>query len=176
MEASSPSLPDILLFSALAQTNPNIICIYLSKRYWWLLMCIQLGKMNKRQAVCPVIYHTWVPREGKTPQRCHSFPRIPRGTDHLPGEANEELLSPPGDNMSAVFTNLRMFPCLCCQCPQSRENQGWPSCVPGFQQEFKLQFIREISYLMKQKLCWFFILIQKIPLSRDSCYVTKLCS
>lgn len=130
------------------------------------LICIQFGKMNKRQAVCPVTCHNWeAPSEGENTTEVPFCPMNPPGNRSPSRGTLEELLSPPGDNMSAVFTNLRMFPRPCCRCPQSRENQGWPSRVLGFQQEFKPQlskpFIHDNIFFNETKLCWFFILIQK---------------
>ena len=61
---------NILLFSVLVQTNSSITCIYLLKTYQCPLLCIQLGKINKRQTyVSNELSHLRVFRESKTPQR-----------------------------------------------------------------------------------------------------------
>lgn len=61
---------NILLFSALVQTNSNITCIFLLQRYQCPLLCIELGKINKRQSyVSNELSHLRVFRESKTPQR-----------------------------------------------------------------------------------------------------------
>lgn len=123
--------------------------------------------------------HLRVPCEGKTPQKCHSAPLITPGTGHLPGGAGEELLPPPGDSMSAVFTNAGCSHISLAYVPKV-ENTRDDHVSPVFSRNSNFNSVSIsfmiIFYLVKQKFCWFSILIQKIPLSKDSCCVDKICS
>lgn len=176
MEASSPSPPDILLFSALAQINPNIICIYLSKRYWWLLMCMQLGKRNKRQLCVQWPITPESPMKAKHHRGAILSHRSPREQTIF---QEKQMRSSCPLLVTTCLQCLQISGCFhvsAANVPRVEKTRDDLHASPFFSRNSNSSSFMIISYWMKQKLCWFFILIQKIPLSRDSCYATKLCS